>query len=243
MPGAASLIRRVLQGLDPVFERCALCAVPLRERACIDVLCPECARDLPQRTTGYCPACGAFYENNDPPYACGRCRREPPPYAGLGFYSVYDGTLRELLLEFKFRSGLGKSRLMRELLAKAVGTHFVTVTFDLIVPVPAHLRRLLARGFNQSMVLARLAGRLLAVPVDGKALVRTRNTPPQSGLTRRERESNLQGAFAARQDRCRSRRILLVDDVATTGSTLAACAKELNRAGAASVHALVVAKA
>jgi ComF family protein len=243
MSGAAALIRRAFQGLDPVFERCALCAVPLRERSCIDVLCPDCARDLPQRTTGYCPSCGAFYENNDPPYACSMCRREPPPFAGLGFYSVYDGTLRELLLEFKFRSGLGKSRLIGELLAKAIGNHFAAVGFDLIVPVPAHLRRLLARGFNQSMVLARLAGSQLAVPVDGKALVRTRHTPPQSGLTRRERETNLDGAFATRPDRCRGRRILLVDDVATTGSTLAACARELNRAGAASVHALVVAKA
>jgi ComF family protein len=241
LPGG--LIRRAWAALDPVVERCTLCAVPLREKSALVEVCPGCAGLLAQRTTGYCPGCGAFYDNHDPPYACLSCRNSPQPFDRLGFYSVYGGVLRELLLEFKFHSRLGLVRLLDVLLAQAVAVHFPSERFDLVVPVPAHSLRLVRRGFNQSMVLARLAGRRLSVPVDGGALRRVRHTPPQSGLTRRERETNLLHAFVARESRCRDKRILLVDDVATTGSTLAACARTLREAGASTVHAIVIAKA
>jgi ComF family protein len=240
---ARLIIGKTWAALDPVFERCALCAAPLRTRSALGVLCPGCAPRLPQRTTGFCPGCGLFYDNEDPPYACIRCRSGPQPLAGLGFYSGYQGALRELLLDFKFHSRLGLARLLDILLGRALETHFPGQGFDLVVPVPAHTLRLLRRGFNQSLVLARMAGRRLATPVDGHALRRTRHTPPQSGLTKAERESNLAGAFAARESRCGGKRILLVDDVATTGSTLGACARTLKRAGASTVHALVLAKA
>jgi ComF family protein len=237
------LIGWAWNALDPVVERCALCAAPLRARSELHVLCPDCALHLPQRTTGYCPGCGTFYENDDPPYECLACRKGSQPFDGLGFYAVYGEVLRDLLLDFKFHSRLGLVRLFDVLLAKVLEVHFPAERFDCIVPVPAHRRRLVRRGFNQSMVLARLAGRRLSVPVDGSALERIRHTPPQSGLTRSERETNLQDAFLVRGERIRGKRILLVDDVATTGSTLAACARALKKGGASTVHALVVAKA
>jgi ComF family protein len=240
---AQLIIGKAWAALDPVFERCALCAAPLRARSALVVLCTGCAPRLPQRITGFCPGCGLFYDNDDPPYACIQCRSGPQPLEGLGFYSSYEGVLRELLLDLKFHSRLGLARLLDILLGRALETHFPNQGFDLVLPVPAHTLRLLRRGFNQSMVLARLAGRRLSTAVDGHALRRTRHTRPQSGLTRAERESNLAGAFAARESRCSGKRILLVDDVATTGSTLGACARTLKRAGASSVHALVLAKA
>ncbi len=116
---------------------------------------------------------------------------------------------------------------------------------DLIVPVPLHTQRLSQRGFNQAGLLARELGRKLRTPVLPDALVRANQTLPQTRLKRRERLENVKGAFQISNDRkVRGRRILLIDDVFTTGTTLSECSKVLKRKGGASeVYALTVTRA
>ena len=112
---------------------------------------------------------------------------------------------------------------------------------DLLMPVPLHPRRLRSRGYNQSALLAKGLSKKLGLEMDQRLLVRTRNTPPQVNASRDDRRENVQGSF-----RCvgpvLGRAVILVDDVATTGSTLSACATALKAAGAASAWGLVLAR-
>jgi ComF family protein len=113
--------------------------------------------------------------------------------------------------------------------------------FDVIIPMPLHWRRRWERGFNQSELLAREIGRRWNVPVQ-KAVKRVKATAPQAGLTNAKRRANVSGAFAARGRISAGARVLLVDDVLTTGATAAACARALKRAGAKHVALLAVAR-
>jgi ComF family protein len=116
--------------------------------------------------------------------------------------------------------------------------------YDAVVPAPLHWRRRWDRGFNQAELLARQVSRLTGIPLD-RRLLRTRPTPPQAGLTAAERRTNVRGAFAAAGDKAaiRGKKLIVVDDVMTTGATLEACARALKRAGAADVAALALARA
>lgn len=113
----------------------------------------------------------------------------------------------------------------------------------MIVPVPLGQARLRDRGFNQATLLARPLGRRLALPVASAALLRRRETRSQVGLGYRQRTANVRGAFGAREETVAGERVLLVDDLCTTGSTLAACARALISARAAAVFGLTVARA
>ena len=156
-------------------------------------LCARCAVELPLRTGGYCPSCGEMYGREaDPPTRCAECRLTPPPWDELYLHGRYAGLLRDLILGFKFRNSYGRARLLADLGALAYGSGR-GLPPDLVVPVPLHTRRLLWRGFNQSLEIARgVAGRLSA-PLSAVALTRTRNTPPQTRLGVKERQANIRG--------------------------------------------------
>ncbi len=135
-------------------------------------------------------------------------------------------------------------------LAKPLGEHLLKAAgklderaFDLILPVPLHRNRRRARGFNQSALLAAWLAKHWRVSLASETCVRVRDTPPQTGLRAAERRKNVAGAFDVPQaERVRSRRVLLVDDVLTTGATVNACAKALLDAGARSVSAVTLAR-
>lgn len=114
---------------------------------------------------------------------------------------------------------------------------------DVIIPIPLHWRRKRMRGFNQSNLLAIELGSLTTIETDETALKRVRHTDPQVGLTPREREENVQQAFSAMPDRVRGKRVLLIDDVYTTGATLTSAASTLLQVGAISVSAYCLARA
>ncbi|AMK10820.1 ComF family protein [Pseudodesulfovibrio indicus] len=232
----APLARR----LGLTAARCPVCGTVMADRT--RPLCARCAVELPLRTGGYCPSCGEMYGREaDPPTRCAECRLTPPPWDGLYLHGRYAGLLRDLILGFKFGNSYGRARLLADLGALAYGSGR-GLPPDLVVPVPLHTRRLLWRGFNQSLEIARgVAGRL-SVPLSTEALTRTRNTPPQTRLGVKERQANIKGAIAARPDLVRGRRVLLVDDVYTTGSTLRECARTLRRAGCEGVEVLVLAR-
>jgi ComF family protein len=128
--------------------------------------------------------------------------------------------------------------LLREAAARAP-----QIRPDLVVPVPQHPKRLRARGFNPAALLARSLARELDAPVDPVALCRTRDTPSQTGLDRRERLRNVRGAIRARQNRRLPERVWLIDDVVTTGSTMLEAAAALRRADVTTVIGVCAARA
>jgi ComF family protein len=153
-------------------------------------------------------------------------------------FGAYEGVLRKLIHVFKFEGVRTLQRPLGALLAQALPRE---LSFDAVVPMPLHWRRRWQRGFNQSELLSREIARKWNVPV--RALVRRKKaTAPQAGLTSAERRKNVQGAFAVKTSRVNGMRLLLIDDVLTTGATAGACARQLKRAGAAHVTFLALAR-
>ncbi len=157
----------------------------------------------------------------------------------------YDGTLRELILLFKYsRLSLLGRPLGRLAAARLKDDPGFLEGVDALVPVPLHRRRRRERGFNQSAVLAREISRAVGPPVLEKCLVRTGDAPPQVTLEAEARERNVRGLYTVRRPRLiEGRTILVVDDVFTTGATLGECSRVLAAAGAKEVRGLTLARA
>jgi ComF family protein len=212
-----SLIDRVSGWIMP--PRCVLCGGRGRA-ACLD-LCVGCEADLD---------------------ACGAGGIAIPPLSRVHAAFVYRDPLDGLVQSFKYGGQLAIGRVLGTLLGHSVGDRGLHVGVDLLVPVPLHPRRHAERGFNQSAEIARWAGRPLGLPVNARCVCRVRPTPAQVTLPAAARRLNLESAFAA-DPGVRGARIAVVDDVTTTGSTLAAVARALLEAGATSVDAWCVARA
>jgi ComF family protein len=163
-----------------------------------------------------------------------RTRGALPPVFALGTYA---GTLRTAVLNVKFRNRRDAARQLGDILGRKL-----CVSFDALVPVPLHSQRLAARGFNQAAVIAAGIGGVLHLPVI-EALERCRQTEPQSALERRRRLANVAHAFVptAAAQALHAARILLVDDVVTTGATIASCARVLRAGGVQTISAAALA--
>jgi len=168
----------------------------------------------------------------------------PPPYQRARSVGVYSGTLKTLVHDYKFRDRQDLRRLFVRWLIEAGAPFWANA--DLLVPVPLHRRRLLKRRFNQSAVLAGALAPLTGVRCQTNVLQRTRATAQQVGLTHQQRIDNVRGAFAVPEQmaaKLHQTRIVLVDDVVTTGATVGACATALLNAGAGEVNVLALALA
>jgi ComF family protein len=221
-------------------------------------LCPAC-RELVGGENGLCAGCWARLSFIAPPY----CERlgipfvydpgpgilsmeaiaDPPAYARARAAVRYDGVARALVHALKYGDRLDLAPTIGRWMAQA-GRPLLDEA-DGLVPVPLHWRRLWARRFNQSATLAGVIAQASGVPVLHDALKRVRATPQQVGLSRSERASNVQGAFRVPADgkaAVLGKRLVLVDDVLTTGATVDTCARVLLRAGARSVDVLVFAR-
>jgi ComF family protein len=217
------------------------------------LLCADCRLRLRFIATPLCRICGRpFAQRADHDHYCGECLQNPPPYDMARSAAVYAPPLDALVQRLKYDGRLQTARPLGDLLRAAFQHNWSARPVDLILPVPLHRRRLRSRGFNQVQVLLRDWSRPgsrqdlapVAAAVAPRLLVRRRHTPPQAGLPRPERIRNMRGAFAVTQPRAvAGRRILVVDDVMTTGATLAACVEVLRNAGAARVDVLTLARA
>jgi len=209
---------------------CILCLDP----SGTGIVCDNCERLL--APTG--PKCGRCAVPLATAGWCGDCIRNPPAYDDVVSAFDYRFPIDRLVARFKFSADLAAGAYLGSALARAVapGTRP-----DLLVASPASAARLRERGFNPALVLARRVGRSLGLVVDAGALAKIRHTPPQSGLDRASRRRNLRGAFELRRS-VEGMHVAVVDDVMTTGSTLAGLAGELREAGARRISGWVVAR-
>jgi len=207
--------------------RCLLCDQASERRA---DLCDACRDALPWIDR----ACVRCALPSDTPY-CNDCLRRPPPFDRAIAPLAYADATVAMVHRLKFGGSRIDARVLGTLLAARVRAAYADAPLpDLIVPVPLGRARLLRRGHNQAALLARWVASALAVPVDYTSCSRIRHTTPQAGLSRAARLRNLAGAFEVTGSFA-ERRVALVDDVMTTGSTVAAVAQAFRAADAASV--------
>lgn len=199
-------------------------------------VCAECQAQLVQQKENHkqCQRCGTFGVSA---VSCDNCRGWPAylvhNYSGMPYKGVY----REAMLQFKYRRAPWLAKVLVTVVASEIDQEF-----DVIVPVPLHKRRLWERGYNQSALLARELAKILTVPVAEKVLIRVVNTAHQTKLSRGERAKNLDGAFRViHPEAIKGCRVLLVDDILTTGTTIAHCAKILHQNGAKIVAGVTIA--
>lgn len=168
---------------------------------------------------------------------CGQCMQKPPPFSRIIPFGLYEGVLAEAINQFKFH-GLRR-------LSKPLGSLLLRLDIpgaDRIMCVPLTKKSLIKRGFNQSLLLARIVARQRSIHLSMDSLFKIKETPPQIGLSARERLANLKNAFEIRGS-LSGLRVLLVDDVITTGATVGECSKMLMKAGAEEVTVLALARA
>jgi len=202
-------------------------------------LCQSCQGELPRARPPRCPICWRPQPRAAP---CGRCREERPAFQGARSLYLYQGAAREAVHALKYNYVSALAQPMARLMAAYVEEE-EAIEADLLAAVPLYVRRQRLRGYNQSLLLARELSRLCGLPLAERGLARRRNTPPQARSADAEaRKRKVADAFVADRRWAEGKRVLLIDDVMTTGATLDACARALRQAGAASVWALTFAR-
>jgi ComF family protein len=218
--------------------------VACREPVAGDGVCATCWARLSFIAPPFCPRLGIpFIYDPGPGLLSMEAIANPPAYARARAAVRYDDVARTLVHALKYQDRTDLAPALGRWMARA--GHELLGEADVLVPVPLHWRRGWSRRYNQSGALARIIARQSGVKVASEALRRVRPTQQQIGLTRSQRASNVQGAFkvaAHRQSEIAGRRVVLVDDVLTSGATVDACARALLRAKAASVDVLVFAR-
>lgn len=221
--------------------RCLGCAAIVEAQGTI---CATCWAQLDFITAPFCARCGLPFEvPAEPGTECGACIADPPPFNRHRTLWAYGPVSRALVLGLKHGDQIHTARPLAGFLARAAPDLFDSN--DVLVPVPLHKWRLLRRRFNQSAVIAMALSKQTGLPTAPQGLERQRATRSQGGLTAEQRRRNVTGAFAvpARQrPLIEGQRVLLIDDVYTTGATLRACCRALINAGAAQIDALTVAR-
>jgi len=206
-------------------------------------ICPTCLERLPLVSSPLCSICGIPFTGTGGDHRCGACLVHPPHFDTARARYLYEGALRDLIHSFKYDQRTHLRHPLALLTLEGVSGLVAEHDPHLIVPVPLHRSRLRQRGFNQAALLGRVLSRRLSLKMLPDALVRIRPTEPQIKLSAAERRVNVKGAFTVTgPDRIAGKRILLLDDVMTTGSTLDECARELKKAGADVVIAATVAR-
>ena len=224
--------------LSTVIEAALDLVLPLSCAGCGrdgGVLCDSCRTGLPRLTAPYCARCA------DPGHPlCAACEARPPAYGAITAPFLMEGVVRDLVYSLKYRNLRASAPELGRLMTRHLESN--PLPHDVIVPVPLHRSRERRRGYNQSELLAKQVSSGTGLSLDSGSLKRTRDTPPQIDMqSNDERIENVEAAFEASSE-LDGRRVLLVDDVVTTGSTMSACATALRAAGASSVWGLALAR-
>jgi len=201
------------------------------------VICSDCREKIKPATESQCRVCGKFVPEGNP--TCGACLLAPPPYLRHVSYAAYEETLREVIILYKYGEVEPLKHLLARLCQETVERKLPGV-FDAVVPVPADGGR--RHGFQPVRAMGRVLARRLGIGFWPRTLLKKKHTLPQVGLSQAQRKVNLDGAFVlAAGKKVAGSSILLIDDVATTGTTIGKCAAVLQRNGAG-VTALTLAR-
>jgi ComF family protein len=208
-------------------------------------ICSRCLERSGPVRSPLCTICGIpFFTEGGEDHPCGGCLADPPPFAAARGAVYFEGPVRELVHGFKYNRRIHHRKPLALLTAERLFPVVREWDPELVIPVPLHLRKVRERGFNQALLLGEVLSREWGLPLSRRNLQRIRWTEPQIGLRDAARQDNVKGAFCLSEPgEIRGRKILLVDDVLTTGSTVAECARVLGAAGAAAVHVATVARA
>ncbi|HQQ63540.1 MAG TPA: ComF family protein [Pseudomonadales bacterium] len=220
IPSSCMLCNASVRGRKPLCLRCET-ALPWHDNACL-----HCA--MPLESSGH---------------VCGECLQQPPVFQHACCAFRYEEPVAGLLNRYKHDRKLHCGYWMAHSASRAIADHYQRHNIllpDCIMPVPLHWRRVQKRGFDQGLEIANVMARVLQLPLQA-TLQRTRNTGSQQGLSREQRQHNLDGAFALRKP-VTYRAVALVDDVLTTGSTVSEIARLLHRSGVAQVHVWAIAR-
>jgi len=226
---------------------CLNCGTVINDE-CADLfglhLCFKCKSQIFLLEPPFCTQCRTpFKSKASVSHLCWRCEQKRPYFDVLLSPFLYEGMIESIVAGFKY----GKTGRSGRVLGNMLGNFFISqreIDQDMVlVPVPLHPKKERKRGFNQTVILAKGIREVLNVPLKNSLIERIKDTKSQTGLSFKERQENLKDAFVVKdKSQIKGKKILLVDDVATTGSTINECAKVLKKAGAEEVIGVVIAR-
>jgi ComF family protein len=245
-----NMIEYIKEGLlNFVFPLdCKICEKPIRESKGYSI-CEDCFKTIELIERPYCAKCGKpliptdFFKQNRE-ILCLDCKRKKYSFEFSRSTGIYDKVLKKCIHLFKY---YGEKKLAKPLGKLMVDSLVKNDEFkrkiDLIIPVPLHRNDLKKRGFNQSVLLGKVTGDYLSIPVRENVLVKKKLTPFQVNLSKKERKINILGAFSVEKpEEIKGKNILILDDVFTTGATVEECTKELMKARAKNIFVLTLAR-
>lgn len=215
--------------------------------------CPECVNAFMAISSPICSCCGIMFKSRQGQnHLCGDCITQPKKFRIARAAVAYDHQLMAVMHRFKYAGKIQLAGPLGELMRNAYIRYWNREEVDLILPVPLHSKKFRERGFNQSYLLIRswksissqMAGAVSDIPVNTDVLIRSKATVSQTGLGRQQRLKNIKAAFRVKiPEKVMAKKVLLIDDVYTTGATVNECARVLLKAGAELVDVLTVARA
>ncbi len=238
-------IRQTLvSGLDLLLPpACLLCCQALRVDHNGFSLCDACMGNFHPLGPAHCSLCAQPFPGQSPDiHLCSKCLRKPPLFSTVHTLGSYQGSIKKAVQHLKYRNQLTLAKPLGLLLAEKLDDMTGDNRPDLLIPVPLHRKRLRQRGYNQAVELARPVARKLRLPLTTKLLKRIRQTPPQQGLSAEERRQNIRNAFDL-TNTIQGQKILLLDDVMTTGETIRECCRILHLGGAGEIQIAVFGRA
>lgn len=242
------IIRNAVDALAAVFfpAPCRICAQMLVTASRIPI-CPDCLASFQPITNPICDCCGRPFISQIAADAirplCRLCRLDSFSFARARSYAVYNDALHSAILLLKYEEVTRLGDWFAAKLAEVVEREATQFQADVVVPVPLHRDRFSERGYNQAELIARPLARRLKLKTGSYLLMRTKPRPARLVLSRKEHWDSVRGAYATREGvRVDNLRVLLVDDVLTTGATLDSCSRALKKAGAKAVLGLTVAR-
>lgn len=213
--------------------RCPMCGKPTGYGK--DLIHKECREKLPYITGAKCLKCGKGVENSEIEY-CYDCTRTKHVYdKGRGLYN-HNGQTKKSLYDFKYKNKREYARAYGEELANNMKYEILSWNADVIMPVPLHKSKLRQRGYNQAELIAKELSRRVDIPMDNKLLKRSRRTKAQKELNDSDRKKNVKNAFIVDGNIVKYKKVILVDDIYTTGSTIDSCARALKEKGVEKVY-------
>ena len=238
-------LRRAQRGAQAAMDwvlppRCALCSTMIHGQS---GLCGGCFQSMQFLSDPFCDSCGRPTSVKETGPICAPCLTHPPAYDWMHAAFAYDDASRSLILALKYKDRLDVVPALARWIAGVASSKIEPG--DVIMPVPLHWRRHLARRFNQSAALAMALAERTAGQYAPDWITRVRNTPPMKAMTRKQRAANVKGAFSVdgwNREKLQGKRVVLVDDVYTSGATIEELSAELRACGVARIGVVVVAR-